>query len=257
MTARILYQFPQSHFAEKARWLLDAKGLEYRARNLYPGLNRLKLWPRTGVGSIPALDDHGHWVGDSTAIALYLEQIYPNIPLLSSESPVQSRQLAVNRLAETIGIRSRQLVMIHLIDTPHPAHLYFRDAPLGKPLRALATGVFRTAVKTMYRATPAALGSTQSHLASLYDQAERFVLSRRSEFLVGDRLSLADIALCSMLGPVLAPANSPWADIANKPDIDPQLLEARAALAQRPLGEYVLAMYATHRNSQDNWRGEW
>jgi glutathione S-transferase len=70
-------------------------------------------------------------------------------------------------------------------------------------------------------------------------------------------LSLADIALCSMLGPVLAPANSPWADIANKPDIDPQLLEARAALAQRPLGEYVLAMYATHRNSQDNWRGEW
>jgi len=257
MSARILYQFPQSHFAEKARWLLDAKGLEYRARNLYPVLNRLKLWPRTGVGSIPALNDHGHWVGDSTAIALYLEQIYPATPLLSSEPQARSRQLAVNRLSESIGVRTRQLVMIHLIDTPHPATLYYQDAPLGKPLRALATGVFRSAVKTMYRATPRFLDSTRSHLESLYDQAERYVLARRSEFLVGDGLSLADIALCSMLGPVLAPVSSPWAGLTDETGIDPQLHEARDMLAQRPLGKYVQEMYAGHRNSQDNWRGEW
>src|SRR5690606_3434304 len=257
MTARSLYQFPQSHFAEKARWLLDAKGLEYRARNLYPVLNRLKLWPRTGVGSIPALNDHGHWVGDSTAIALYLEQIYPATPLLSSEPQSRNRELAINRLSETLGARTRQLVMIHLIDTPHPATLYYQDAPIGKPLRAVATGVFRTAVKKMYRATPRFLDSPREHLESLYDQAERYVLARRSEFLVGDRLGLADIALCSMLGPVLAAGNSPWAAITGKPDIDPQLLDAREALAQRPLGEYVLATYAAHRNSQDNWRGEW
>lgn len=31
---RILYQFPLSHFAEKGRWLLDAKGLDYQIHNL-------------------------------------------------------------------------------------------------------------------------------------------------------------------------------------------------------------------------------
>jgi len=40
---RTLYQFPQSHFAEKGRWLLDHKGLGYQTRNLYPVLNRLFL----------------------------------------------------------------------------------------------------------------------------------------------------------------------------------------------------------------------
>lgn len=257
MSQRVLYQFPQSHFAEKARWLLDAKGLEYRARNLYPVLNRLVLWPRTRIGSVPALNDHGHWVGDSTAIALYLEQIYPATPLLSNETQARNRQLAINQLAETLGRRTRQLVMIHLIDTPHPATLYYQDAPLGKPMRALATGVFRTAVKKMYRATPPYLDATRQKLDELYDQAERYVQARRGEYLVGDRLSLADIALCSMLGPVLAPPGSPWAALADATDIDSQLVEARAVLAARPLGEYVQAIYARHRHSRDNWRGEW
>lgn len=49
-TARTLYQFPQSHFAEKGRWLLDYKGLDYQARNLYPVLNRL----------FPLAEDRGH-----------------------------------------------------------------------------------------------------------------------------------------------------------------------------------------------------
>ena len=38
MTERILYQFPISHYCEKARWQLDHKGLAYRTRNLLPGL---------------------------------------------------------------------------------------------------------------------------------------------------------------------------------------------------------------------------
>lgn len=60
-----------------------------------------------------------------------------------------------------------------------------------------------------------------------------------------------------MLGPVLAPVSSPWAGLAGETGIDPQLHEARDMLAQRPLGKYVQEMYAGHRNSQDNWRGEW
>ncbi len=31
---RVLYQFPLSHYCEKARWLLDHKELDYVAHNL-------------------------------------------------------------------------------------------------------------------------------------------------------------------------------------------------------------------------------
>ena len=39
---RILYQFPLSHFCEKARWMLDYKELEYVAQNLMPGAHRAR-----------------------------------------------------------------------------------------------------------------------------------------------------------------------------------------------------------------------
>lgn len=257
MEERILYQFPQSHFAEKGRWLLDAKGLSYQTRNLYPVLNRLFLWPRTGVMTIPALNDNGRWTGDSTRIALYLDDAYPELPALLSHDPeMRSWQLQINSLAEQIGVLIRQQVMIYLINTSIPPALYYQDAPLSRPLKELATWVFRTAVKKMYQASPEHIPEVTARLAALFDQAEVHVLARRSRFLIGDQLSLADISLCSMLAPALAPPQSPWASITNV-QVDPALVTARMALAQRPLGRFVDEVYASHRHSRNNWRGRW
>ena len=262
MEQRILYQFPQSHFAEKGRWLLDAKGLSYQTRNLYPVLNRLFLWPRTRVMTIPALNDNGRWTGDSTRIALYLDDAYPELPALLSHDPkLRSRQLQINSLAERIGVLIRQQAMIHLINTPIPPALYYQDAPLSKPLKNLAIRVFRTAVRKMYRAEPKYLAGVKAELSVLFDQAEAHVLNRKGEFLVGDDLSLADVSLCSMLAPSLAPPGTPWASIANAridlAEVDSALVVASMELAQRPLGQYVCAIYARDRNSRDNWRGSW
>ena len=257
MEGRILYQFPQSHFAEKGRWLLDAKGLSYQTRNLYPVLNRLFLWPRTGVMTIPALNDNGCWTGDSTRIALYLDNRYPELPALLSDDPeMRSWQLRINSLAERIGVLIRQQAMIYLINTSIPPTLYYQDAPLSGPMRALATWVFRAAVKKMYRASPEYIPVVTSRLSELLDQAEVHVLARRSRFLIGDQLSLADISLCSMLAPVLAPAESPWASIRDVP-VNEALVTARMTLAGRPLGQFVYEIYENHRNASGNWRGSW
>lgn len=257
MEKRILYQFPQSHFAEKGRWLLDAKGLPYQTRNLYPVLNRMFLWPRTGVMTIPALNDHGRWTGDSTRIALYLDNAYPDLPALMSDDPeIRRQQLQINSLAEQIGVLIRQQAMIYLINTPIPATLYYQDAPLSGPLKSLAIWVFRTAVKKMYQASPEHIPAVTAGLSALFDQAEVHVLARKSQYLIGDQLSLADISLCSMLAPALAPPESPWASIENV-QVDAALVAARLTLAQRPLGKFVYEVYANHRHSRGNWRGSW
>lgn len=39
MSTRTLYQFPISHYCEKARSCLDVKGLTYSTRDLIPGLH--------------------------------------------------------------------------------------------------------------------------------------------------------------------------------------------------------------------------
>ena len=67
---RILYQFPLSHFCEKARWLLDHKELDYNAQNLIPGVHRAFAKLKTGQNKLPILRDQDQWIADSTQIVL-------------------------------------------------------------------------------------------------------------------------------------------------------------------------------------------
>ena len=67
---RTLYQFPLSHFCEKARWLLDYKELDFVAHNLIPGVHRAFAQLKTGQNRLPILRDQHCWVADSTEIAL-------------------------------------------------------------------------------------------------------------------------------------------------------------------------------------------
>ena len=86
-----LYQFPFSHFCEKARWALDYKSITYRAVNLLPGFHLKpvrKLAPKT---CLPVLRDEETVVQDSTAIIDYLDKKYP-IPALTPRDPKAARE---------------------------------------------------------------------------------------------------------------------------------------------------------------------
>ena len=54
---RTLYQFPLSHYCEKARWLLDHKELDFVAQNLIPGVHRAFAQLKTGQNKLPILKD--------------------------------------------------------------------------------------------------------------------------------------------------------------------------------------------------------
>ena len=88
---RILYQFPLSHFCEKARWLLDHKELDYNAQNLIPGVHRAFAKLKTGQNKLPILRDQDQWIADSTQIALYLDEVYPEHTLLRPD-PTQRNE---------------------------------------------------------------------------------------------------------------------------------------------------------------------
>ncbi len=62
---RILYQFPLSHFCEKARWLLDHKELDFVAQNVVPGVHRAFAQLKTGQNKLPILRDQDIWIADT------------------------------------------------------------------------------------------------------------------------------------------------------------------------------------------------
>jgi glutathione S-transferase len=79
-----LYQFELSHYCEKVRLILDYKGLPYRKIEVTPGLGQVDLYRLSGQRQVPVLKDGNEVIADSTAIAKYLDQRYPErliIPL--------------------------------------------------------------------------------------------------------------------------------------------------------------------------------
>ncbi len=94
-----LYHFPPSTNSLKVRIALMEKGLEFESvvidltKREQKDPEYLRIHP---FGQVPALDDDGFVVYDSTVINEYLEDEYPHPPLL----PADSESRAVARLLE-------------------------------------------------------------------------------------------------------------------------------------------------------------
>jgi glutathione S-transferase len=89
-----LYHYPLSTNSRKVRILLIEKGLEFERINIdlskkeQKNPDYLKIHP---FGQVPALDDDGFILYDSTIINEYLEDEYPHPPLLPSDSEGKAR----------------------------------------------------------------------------------------------------------------------------------------------------------------------
>src|SRR3970282_1229647 len=109
-----LYHFPPSTNSRKVRIVLIEKGLEFERINIdlskkeQKNPDYLKIHP---LGQVPALDDEGFVVYDSTIINEYLEDEYPYPRLMPEDS--EGRALA--RLMEDFRDNSFNPPFIEII----------------------------------------------------------------------------------------------------------------------------------------------
>ena len=99
-----LYTFPPSTNSRKVRIALLEKGLEFERINVdlskreQKNTEYLKIHPH---GQVPALDDEGFVVYDSTVINEYLEDEYPYPPLMPKDSEGQARARLMEDFRDT------------------------------------------------------------------------------------------------------------------------------------------------------------
>ena len=99
-----LYTFPPSTNSRKVRIALLEKGLEFERVNVdlskreQKNPEYLKIHP---FGQIPALDDEGFVIYDSTVINEYLEDEYPYPPLMPSDSEGRARARLMEDFRDT------------------------------------------------------------------------------------------------------------------------------------------------------------
>lgn len=189
----LLLQFSTSHYCRKARLALGYKGISYQVENLTPGLHILRVRPLTGLSTLPTLlpeiAGQPQAIGDSSQIFHFLESYQPE-PALFLPDPEQQNQAMMleDWLDESIGTATRFV------------YYQFR-AGEGKaidpsPLSQMVIQV----VRKQYGINETTVKLARTRLAN-----GLLVLSnywQKSDYLVGDRLSIADIAAAALLSPL-------------------------------------------------------
>ena len=200
----LLLQFSTSHYCRKARLALGYKKIAYRVENLSPGFHALKLKPLTGTTTLPVLipEEIGQpeAIGDSTRIFHFLETYQPDPPL-SLPNPSQNAEVWAleDWLDESIGVATRFIY-------------YDFRADEGKQIDASASSqMLIRVVRWQYGIT-----SPKVDLAIERLQTALTLLKQRWDqgYLVGDRLTAADLAAAALLSPLaLIPSyrqTHPW-----------------------------------------------
>lgn len=193
-----LYQFEMSHYAEKVRFILDFKGLAYKKNEITPGLGQIELFQLSGQRQVPVLKDGDKFVADSTAIAHYLEQKYPDRPILPTDGKQKGQCLIIEAWADEIfGIAARKAMIGALNQSPN-----FRKAFLP----TTAPDFVKTLVDVIPSDFLTVLGDgvgLSSMAKSAQTELKRSLTAlmgilAEQPYLVGDAPTLADFAVAGL-----------------------------------------------------------
>ena len=182
---RLLYHLWLSPFSRTVRVALREKNLDF-------DMKVEKVWERrpgflaiNPAGQVPVLvEPDGAVIADSNAICEYLEEVYPERPLLGEDA----RQRAeVRRLVNWFDIKFDREVTANLV---------------GQKVQKKFLGLGQPASRAI-RAGLANIGTHLDYIA---------YLSERRQWLAGDGISLADIAAGAHLSAVDYIGDVPWDD---------------------------------------------
>ncbi|NJN01164.1 MAG: glutathione S-transferase family protein [Leptolyngbyaceae cyanobacterium RM1_1_2] len=194
-----LYQFEGSHYSEKVRLILDYKQLAYRKVEVTPGIGQIDLYRLSGQRQVPVLKDDNEVIPDSTAIAKYLEEKYPQRSIVPTAARAQGLCLMMEAWAdESIGLNARTAMIgafnqhpnfrasLLPASTPELLKNLVSSVP-GDVLNLLGTGMGfgADAVKT-------------AHVVLQQNLEALCLLLQESPYLLGDQPTLADFAVAGL-----------------------------------------------------------
>lgn len=244
-TQPTLWHFPYSHLCEKVRWVLDYKRISFSSRILAPGLHVPTMLKLSGQPLAPVMRCDGGIIIDSTAIVLYLEDRFPERPLLPADATQCKKIIALeHRFDGCFGDDMRSLFyhaywpdwnacaqMSTQYAQPGDENRFRKMRPLLKPLLFFKMGLGGRNIAAAIRRALTALDALETTRAG-------------RPYLVGGSFSLADLSAAALMSSLLGAAEYPYA----LPDpIAPNLTALRKRVAHHGAIQWARGLYRKHR----------
>jgi glutathione S-transferase len=250
-----LVTMPFSHFCEKARWALDAAGVDYVEEGHCPGLHRFAVRRAGGGHSVPVLvAEDGKVLPDSSDIVRFAnEHAAADRKLLPSDARARGEAEALEKeLDEGLAPHIRRFVYFHLL--PHKAQTFrlfdLRTPRMERVAVRVAFPVLRRFMKRMMKIDSARASESRDRTRQAFDRVGALLADGRP-FLTGDRFTVADVAFAAFAAPLVLPAEHPVTGATSGivlPDLPPGLSAEAREVQATPAGLFAARLYREHRH---------
>ncbi|AKT38578.1 glutathione S-transferase family protein [Chondromyces crocatus] len=246
-----LITIPFSHYCEKARWALEYAGVAFTEEAYLPPFHAPVSLRAGGTRQVPLLIEDDGVFPDSTAIMQWASRKATPERGLYGDTEAERREIEAfeAQLDKDLGPHTRRLVYFHLLR--NTGLLMKLASPGAQPWQLVSFTVMLPLLRVVLRKsldiTPASTERSLTKIGTTFARVGERLLDGRP-FLVGTRLSAADLTFASLAAPVLFPSRYG----ARLPSVDalPSELRARVqAWREHPAGRWALGIYEQYRNT--------
>lgn len=158
-------------------------------------------------------------------------------------------------MADELGVHVRRWALAHtLAQGDHALEIMMGEQGYLRQFEKISKPFLKTLVKKNYKLEEELVSQSKGCMDELINELNHYLIENQARYMVGDRLSLADISVCSMLAPLLEIKGTPW-EREEDGEVSPDWSNYQKYLLDLPLGQYVLRIYQTERNARVDWRG--
>jgi len=198
-----LHQFRHSPYCLKVRMALAAKKLEYRTVEITPAIGQIDIFQKTGQKKLPVLFDKETTIHESSSIIRHLEKIEIETKLIPEDLKEASQAQIIDNWADTTLAKSIKIVFLEEL-TKNPiliSSLFDNEISdsMQKLLLNIPTKIASQISGLINQKEKESLKQNLEYLSNLINQ---------ENFLIGDKLSIADISVASHLSLLKFPNSS-------------------------------------------------
>lgn len=198
----LLFQLSYSPYSLKVARYFDFKGIPYRPVNILPLIHRRFLRELSGQSKVPVVKYKGRIMHDSTSIIKYFEDVFPDNTLTFKDNDELNKEIMLleDWADEALFPSIRALALIYLYEHPEIVNDTV-DYNIGieavdKNLEKVAPLIAKRMMDS-YDVSVSQKDSLKKKVRSNLDLLSSKLEGK--EYLLGDRLTLADLAIASHL----------------------------------------------------------